>query len=119
MIILAFILLGVIAGGMAGLVGVGGGILIVPALVYLFHFTQKTAQGTTLALLVPPIGLLAAYTYYRAGHVNLKASLFIIIGFVLGSYLSSRYATNLNGAQLTRYFGVFLLLIAIKMIISG
>jgi uncharacterized membrane protein YfcA len=61
MVVLAFIALGLIAGGLAGLVGVGGGIVIVPALIYLFHFSQKTAQGTTLALLVPPIGILAAF----------------------------------------------------------
>ena len=119
MLIAAFIALGLLAGMLAGLVGVGGGIIIVPALVYLFHFSQKTAQGTTLALLVPPIGILAAYAYYKAGAVDIKAAVTIIIGFVAGSYLSARFASHINDTQLARIFGVFLLAAALKMIISG
>ena len=119
MIIAAFILLGLIAGLLAGLVGVGGGIIIVPALVYLFHFSQKTAQGTTLALLVPPIGILAAYAYYKAGSVDIKAAAIIIAGFVIGSFISAHYASHFNDVDLARIFGVFLLVVAIKMIISG
>jgi len=117
MLIAAFILLGIVAGALAGLIGVGGGIVIVPVLVYLFHFSQKTAQGTTLALLVPPIGILAAYTYYKAGAVDIKAAAFIVIGFLVGSYLGSHYATDFHGHMLTRIFGVFLLLVAVKMIV--
>lgn len=119
MLVLLFMILGLVAGALAGLVGVGGGIIIVPALIYLFHFSQKTAQGTTLALLVPPIGFLAAWTYYRAGEVNVKAALFIICGFILGSYLSSHFATTIQDKQLTRIFGGFLLLVAVKMLISN
>lgn len=117
--LLAFVLLGLIAGLVAGLVGIGGGIIIVPALVYLFDFTQKTAQGTTLALLVPPIGILAAYTYYRAGEVNIKAAVLIIIGFVIGSFLTSQFATNVSNKTLTRIFAVFLIMVAINMLIRG
>lgn len=113
------ILLGLVAGGLAGLLGVGGGIVIVPALVYLFHFSQKTAQGTTLALLVPPIGILAAYAYYKSGHVNIRAAIFIVLGFLVGSFLSAHYANGFNEAHLTRVFGGFLLIVALKMIISG
>ena len=119
MVVLAFIVLGLIAGALAGLVGVGGGIVIVPALVYLFNFSQKTAQGTTLALLVPPIGILAAYAYYRAGHVNIHAAMFIILGFIVGSFLSAHFVNTINDSSLTRVFGVFLLIAALKMIISG
>ena len=119
MLIALFIALGILAGGLAGLVGVGGGIIIVPALIYLFHFTQKTAQGTTLALLVPPIGLLAAWTYYKAGEVNVKAAVFIIVGFIIGSYLSSHFANSIQDKELTRIFGAFLLVVAAKMLISG
>lgn len=111
-----FILLGLIAGVMAGLVGVGGGILIVPALVYLFHFSQKTAQGTTLALLVPPIGIFAAWAYYKAGSVNLKAAAFIAVGFVVGSFLSAHFASHTSDKMLTRTFGVFLLAVSVKML---
>jgi uncharacterized membrane protein YfcA len=113
------ILLGLAAGALAGFLGVGGGIIIVPALVYLFHFSQKTAQGTTLALLVPPIGILAAYSYYKAGHVNIRAAIFIILGFLIGSFISAHYANHLNDRLLTRIFGACLLIAAAKMLISG
>ena len=113
------VLVGLIAGGLAGVLGVGGGIVVVPALVYLFHFSQKTAQGTTLALLVPPIGILAAYAYYKAGHVNIRAAVFIIIGFLVGSFLSAHFANSLNEEMLTRVFGGFLLLVALRMLIKG
>lgn len=112
-------MLGLIAGALAGIVGVGSGVLIVPVLVYLFGFSQKMAQGTTLALLIPPIGIFAAYNYFKAGQVDIKAAIFIIIGFLVGSFVSSHYAVGLQSTQLTRIFGFFLLAIAIKMIISA
>jgi len=107
-IIVAFILLGLVAGALSGLVGIGGGIIIVPALALLFHFSQKTAQGTTLALLIPPLGIFAAMAYYKAGHVNIKAAIFIIVGFIIGSLVSSYYAVNLPDVVITRIFGSFL-----------
>lgn len=116
---LLLIVLGLVSGALAGVLGVGGGVIIVPALIYLFHFSQKTAQGTTLALLVPPIGILAAYAYYRAGHVDVKAAVLIIIGFLAGSFLSAHFANNINEVYLTRIFGAFLLLVALKMLIKG
>ena len=103
---------------MSGLVGIGGGVIIVPALVMLFGFSQKVAQGTTLALLVPPIGLAAAYTYYRHGNVNLHAASFIIIGFVVGSLLGAKYVAHLSNAAVVRIFAAFLLVLAIKMLIN-
>ncbi len=117
-IIVAFILLGLVAGALSGLVGIGGGIIIVPALALLFHFSQKTAQGTTLALLIPPLGIFAAMAYYKAGHVNIKAAIFIIVGFIIGSLVSSYYAVNLPDVVITRIFGVFLLVIAVKMLLT-
>lgn len=113
---LLFILIGIIAGAFSGFVGIGGGAIIVPALVLIFGFTQKMAQGTTLALLVPPIGILAAWAYYKQGYVNLPAAAFIIVGFVAGSYLSARYISNFSNLTLTRIFAVFLIVIAIKML---
>jgi hypothetical protein len=83
----------------------------------LFHFTQKQAQGTTLALLVPPIGIFAAITYYKAGYVDIKAALFIIAGFLAGSLLGARYATHISDAVATRIFGSFLLILAVKLLI--
>lgn len=117
--LIGLVVLGIAAGALAGLVGVGGGVIIVPALVYIFGFSQKMAQGTSLALLLPPIGILAAYTYYRAGQVDVRAALVIIIGFLIGSLITARYVNHLNSATLVRIFGVFLLIVAIKMIITA
>jgi len=114
--ILLFILLGVIAGILSGLIGVGGGVIIVPALVLVFGFTQHQAQGTTLALLVPPIGILAAWSYYRQGNVNVAAAIFIVIGFLAGSVFGARMAGALSDVMLKKIFGISLFLIAIRMI---
>ena len=89
----------------------------VPILVMLFGFSQKMAQGTTLALIVAPIGVLAAYAYYKQGNVNLYSVGFIIIGFVFGSLLRAKYVSHLSNPTVVRIFGIFLLLLAIKIII--
>ena len=112
------VLLGLAAGMLSGLIGIGGGIIIIPALVLLFGLTQHQAQGTTLALLIPPIGILAAWIYYKQGFVDVRVALFIILGFVAGSYLGAKVATHMNGAMLERVFGCALLLIALKMIVG-
>ena len=116
--ILLYLLLGLLAGFMSGLVGIGGGVLIVPALVFWFGLSQHEAQGTTLALLVPPIGLLAAWTYYKQGYVDLKIAAFICIGFLLGGLLGAKVATGLSNAFLEKVFGVATLAVALKMIFS-
>lgn len=113
-----FLMIGVAAGMLSGLIGIGGGIIIVPALVILFGFSQHTAQGTTLALMVPPIGLLAAWTYYKAGFVDLKAAAIICIGFVAGSVLIANFTTAIPEAMLRKIFGGVLLLVALKMIFT-
>ena len=114
--IYAYLLLGLAAGTLSGLIGIGGGILIVPALVFLFGFTQQQAQGTTLALLVPPIGIFAAWTYYQKGFVDIKIAAIIAVGFIVGSFLGARFATGISNAMLGKIFGVFLVLIGLKMI---
>jgi uncharacterized protein len=114
--ILAYILLGLAAGMLSGLVGIGGGILIVPALVFLFGFSQQQAQGTTLALLVPPIGILAAWAYYKHGLVDIKVAAIIAAGFIVGSFLGARYATGISNDILGKIFGVFLVVVGLKMI---
>ncbi len=116
MTIVLCLILGVLAGIFSGLVGVGGGVFIVPALVFLFGMSQHQAQGTTLAILVPPIGLLAALTYYKQGYVDLKIAALICIGFFLGGLLGAKVATALSTEILQRVFGVFMLLLAVKMI---
>lgn len=112
-----FIGVGLLAGAMSGLVGIGGGVIIAPLLVMFFGFSQKLAQGTTLALLIPPIGIIAAMTYYKHGYVNLHAALFIIVGFIIGSLIGAKYITQLSNEMVTRIFAVFLLLLAIKMLV--
>jgi hypothetical protein len=114
--IVLYILLGLAAGIFSGVVGLGGGVIIVPALVFLFGLTQHQAQGTTLALLVPPIGILAAYEYYKRGYVDLRIAAFICLGFVLGGLIGARIATGIPDAVLKKIFGVALLLIGAKMI---
>lgn len=114
--IISYLLLGLAAGILSGLVGIGGGILFVPALVFLFGFSQQQAQGTTLALLVPPIGLLAAWTYYQHGFVDLKVAAFIAAGFIVGSLLGARYAIGISNDMLGKIFGVFLVAVGLKMI---
>ena len=82
----AYLLLGLVTGIFSGLIGIGGAIIIIPSLVLLFGLSQHTAQGTTLALMVPPIGLLAAWVYYKQGFVDLKIAAFVCIGFFIGGY---------------------------------
>jgi hypothetical protein len=114
----AYVCLGLVAGFLSGLIGIGGGVIIVPALVFVFGLSQHEAQGTTLALLVPPIGLLAALTYFRKGFVNLEIALLICVGFVVGSLLGARLATGLSNVVLERVFGIALLGIALKMVFA-
>jgi len=116
--VLLYLLLGLIAGITSGLIGVGGGIIIVPALIFLFGFSQHEAQGTTLALLVPPIGLLAAWTYYQNGYVDLKVASYICVGFLLGGLFGAKIAVGLSNTVLERVFGIALLLISLKMIFA-
>lgn len=113
-----FIVLGLVAGMLSGLIGIGGGIIIIPALVFIFGFSQHQAQGTTLALMVPPIGILAAWTYYRQGHVDLTAALFICVGFLAGCLFGAKLAHHVSDIVLERMFGLVLLLISLKMILA-
>ncbi len=115
---LLYVLLGLVAGAFSGLIGVGGGVIIVPALVFLFGLSQHAAQGTTLALLVPPIGLLAAWTYYKEGFVDLHIAALICVGFFLGGFLGAKFANHLSNLALERVFGVAMLFIALKMIFA-
>lgn len=116
---LLYIILGLLAGILSGLIGIGGGVIIVPSLIFLFGFSQQEAQGTTLGLLVPPIGVLAAWTYYQQGYVNLKVAALICVGFVLGGLLGAKIAVVLPSKVLERIFGIALLSIALKMIFSN
>jgi uncharacterized membrane protein YfcA len=114
-----YLLLGLIAGTFSGLIGIGGGTIIVPALIFLFGMSQHLAQGTTLALLVPPIGFLAAWTYYKQGDVDLRIAALSCAGFCVGGLLGAKFAQKLSNVVLERVFGVALLLISLKMMLPN
>ncbi len=115
---LLFILLGLVAGVLSGLIGVGGGVIIVPALLFLFGFTQHKAQGTTLALLVPPIGLSAAWVYYKQGYVDFEAAILVCVGFLLGGLFGAKAAVVIPNVILERIFGVAMLVVGVKMLLA-
>ncbi len=113
--IFILLLLGLVAGYLSGLVGIGGGIIIVPVLVYLLSYTQHKAQGTTLFLFMLPIGFLAVYNYYQKEAVDYKAALVIAITFILGSYLGSKTALSIDTGLVKKIFGAIIFMISIKM----
>ena len=113
-----YILTGVLAGSLSGLIGIGGGVIIIPILVIFAGLSQKMAQGTTLALLVPPIGILAAWTYYKQGYVDFPIAGLICVGFIFGGLIGAKFATSLSDQTLERIFGIALLIISIKMIFA-
>jgi uncharacterized protein len=113
-----YIILGLVAGVCGGMFGLGGGAILIPALVYLFGLTQHQAQGTTLAALVPPIGLLAALRYYYSGNVKLNIAAFICIGFFVGGLLGAQLVQNFSDPLLKKMFGIFMLLVSLQMIFT-
>ena len=118
MAITLYLLLGLIAGVLSGLLGIGGGVFIIPALVFLLKFSQQMAQGTTLAMMIPPIGLLAAWAYYKAGFVDIKVAVFMCIGFFIGGFFGAKIATAFSAVTLSRIFGVMMLLVSFKFIFA-
>lgn len=110
-----YVILGLVAGIFGGLFGIGGAVIIIPALVYLFGLTQHAAQGTTLAIMVAPVGLLAALRYYQNGNVNLSVVIFVCLGFFIGGFIGAHFAQYLPGPVLKKLFGVLLLFISLQM----
>src|SRR3954470_1408019 len=113
--VLTFVAIGLLAGVLSGLFGIGGGILIIPALVFLAKFPTKLAIGTSLGAMLLPVGLLGAYAYYQQGNLNIKASLLIGLGLFAGAYAGARLAQQLSGPTLQRMFAVFILLMAVRL----
>jgi hypothetical protein len=114
--IFLYILLGLLVGVLSGVVGIGGGILIVPILVYFFHMSQHKAQGTSIVALLAPVGALAFWEYYKAGNVNIKAGVLIALGFVAGGYFGGQWAQHISELALRRTFGTLLVMIGIRLL---
>lgn len=112
---LTFVAIGLAAGILSGLFGVGGGILIVPALVMIADFPTKAALGTSLGALLLPVGLLGAYTYYQNGHLNVQASLLVSGGLFFGAWMGARLAQTISSVTLQRMFAVFIVLAAVQL----
>lgn len=117
--VLTFLAIGLAAGVLAGLFGIGGGVLIVPALVYFAAFPLKSATGTSLGALLLPVGLLGALAYYRSGHLDIRASLLVAAGLSVGVWFGARLALASPPAVLQRLFAVFLIVIAIRMFMKA
>lgn len=111
-------MLGLCAGTLSGMFGIGGGTILIPGLVFLAGLTQHEAQGTTLAIMLLPIGILAVLRYYQSGHVHLYIALFICIGFVIGGLFGANIAEAMPNLILRKAFGVFLFLVSIYTIFS-
>lgn len=111
-------IIGLSAGILGGLMGIGGGIIMIPALIYVLKFNQHLAQGTTLAAMIPPIGILAAYEYYKSGNVNIPVALTLALGFVIGGYIGGKIAASLDNETLRRVFGIILFIMSLHIIFS-
>ena len=116
--IIILVIIGLMAGVFGGMFGVGGAIIMVPALVYFLGVDQHTAQGTSVAIMLPPIGLFAAYNYYKAGQVNIWYAVIIAFAFLAGGYFGSKIAIALPENLMKKIFGILLLLLALRIIFS-
>jgi len=112
------LLVGLVAGILSGLFGIGGGVIIVPALVMMFGLSQQTAQGTTLAMLSIPVSLVAALNYTKAGMVSWKFAVILAIGFVIGGFFGSKFAVGIDGAVMKKMFAILMIILAVKMLLE-
>jgi len=112
------ILIGIVSGVSSGFFGIGGAIILIPAIVYVFKFSQHLAQGTALAALLLPVGILAVIKYYKAGNVNIKVAAFVAFGFVIGGLIGASLAQSVSNLILKRLFAGLLLFISIYMFLG-
>src|SRR2546427_581747 len=110
------LVVGFVGGTLGGLIGLGGGFIMVPLLIYLFHMSQHDAQGTSLAVLLPPVGILSVLQYWRAGHVDVPVAVWAAAGFLVGGYVGGGLAQLLDGAALRRVFALFLIVAALDLL---
>jgi len=115
--IIIILIIGVVAGAFSGFIGIGGGLIVVPCLVYFLGMTQHLAQGTSLAMMLPPIGAIAVYNYYKAGEVDFKVAAILCLSFIAGSYFGSKIAIRLSPELLKKAFGIIIILVGIKLVI--
>ena len=115
-VIIILLIVGLAAGILGGLVGIGGGIIIVPSLIYFLGFSQKEAQGTSLGILLLPIGILGVLQFYKAGYVDMRSVWLVSFGFLVGSYFGSKIALNFPQETVKKIFAILMILIALKML---
>ena len=116
--LIILLLIGLFAGFISGTFGVGGGIIIIPALVFILGLSQHQAQGTSLAMMLAPIGIFAVYNYFKAGYINIRFAIILMIAFIAGAYLGSLSAINISSLWLKRMFGVLIVIVGLRMIVS-
>lgn len=116
--IVSLIVIGLLAGMLSGLVGVGGGIIMVPLLILFLGFSQHQAQGTSLAVLVVPVTALAVFNYYKQGYINWKYALVIALFFIIGGYFGSKLAVSIDQKILKKIFSIVLLLVGVKLLLE-
>jgi uncharacterized protein len=117
--IILLALIGLAAGIFGGMVGLGGGVIMIPAMIYFLGMNQLSAQGTSLAVMLPPVGILAVMNYYKSGQMNLKYAIIIAITFTIGGYFGSKLALNIPVALMKKIFGLALIAIAVRMIMKS
>lgn len=113
-----FVALGLVVGMLSGVLGLGGGIFLVPALIFLFNFTPYQAQGTSLGVLIPPIGIFAALEYYRKGYIDFSVVGLICLGFIFGAYAGAFFVDRIPVALMRRLFGFFMFFVAMQMVFT-
>jgi uncharacterized membrane protein YfcA len=111
--------IGLAAGILSGFIGIGGGVVIVPALIYFVGLTQFQAQGTSIAIMLPPVGIMAFYNYYKAGQVNMTYAIIIAITFILGGYFGSKIALKMNPNVVRFVFGLIMLYVSVRLVWSS
>jgi uncharacterized membrane protein YfcA len=114
--VLILLAIGLFSGMLGGMVGIGGGVVLVPALIYILGFSQLNAQGTSLALIMFPVGVLGVINYYKQGHIDFNIVFILAVGFVVGSFLGSKFAMNIPQVFVKKFFAMLMIVIAIKML---
>jgi len=112
-------LIGLAAGILSGFAGVGGGVIIIPALVFLLGMTQFEAQGTSLAMMIPPIGMMAAFNYYKQGYINWKYAAILAVFFFVGGYIGSKMALTIPQNIVKKGFAIFIIIVGVRMLFKG